>query len=215
MTQDKDVSMTQHKNVYVALAAAQAVMGTVVKGAINPHFKSKYADLADVVSVALPALNANGIALFHQIVKVDGEPSMRTVLAHGATDTEVFCDVPLIVAGNNMQAMKSATTYAKRIGVESLTGLAPEDDDGNAAASSPPVKSSAQLKRDGAWDSLKSRLDSDMADCHSTVSLAKLRADYREQARNEGWPRNWLDALAEEFDAMEKALEQVETLGSG
>jgi hypothetical protein len=37
-----------------------------------------------------------------------------------------------------MQGMKSATTYAKRIGVESLTGIAPEDDDGNAAAKAPP-----------------------------------------------------------------------------
>jgi hypothetical protein len=37
-----------------------------------------------------------------------------------------------------MQGMKSATTYAKRIGLESLSGIAPEDDDGNAAAKAPP-----------------------------------------------------------------------------
>ena len=37
-----------------------------------------------------------------------------------------------------MQGYKSATTYAKRIGIESLTGIAPEDDDGNAAAKAPP-----------------------------------------------------------------------------
>jgi hypothetical protein len=35
-----------------------------------------------------------------------------------------------------MQGMKSATTYAKRIGIESLTGIAPDDDDGNGAAKS-------------------------------------------------------------------------------
>jgi dissimilatory sulfite reductase (desulfoviridin) alpha/beta subunit len=50
----------------------------------------------------------------------------------------LHCDVPLIVDKNNMQGMKSATTYAKRIGVESLAAIAADDDDGNAAAKSPP-----------------------------------------------------------------------------
>jgi hypothetical protein len=64
---------------------------------------------------------------------------MRTVLAHGATDTQVSCDVPLIIGKNDMQGYKSASTYAKRIGLESLTGVAPEDDDGTAAAKAAPV----------------------------------------------------------------------------
>jgi hypothetical protein len=131
--------MTEHKNIYAALAAAQAGMGTVVKGAVNPAFKSKYADLADVVAVVVPALSANGIAMYHSMIRDDHGLIMRTTLSHGATDTHIHCDVPLIVDRNNMQGMKSATTYAKRIGVESLTGIAPEDDDGNAAAKSPPV----------------------------------------------------------------------------
>jgi len=38
-----------------------------------------------------------------------------------------------------MQGMKSATTYAKRVGLESVTGVAPEDDDGNAAVKAAPA----------------------------------------------------------------------------
>jgi hypothetical protein len=41
--------------------------------------------------------------------------------------------------------MKSATTYAKRIGLESLTGIAPEDDDGNAAAKAAPKVEAVRL----------------------------------------------------------------------
>jgi hypothetical protein len=130
--------MTEHKNIYAALAAAQAGMGTVVKGAVNPAFKSKYADLADVVAVVVPALSDQGIAMYHAMMRDDHGLIMRTTLAHGLSETFIHCDVPLIVDRNNMQGMKSATTYAKRIGVESLTGIAPEDDDGNAAAKSPP-----------------------------------------------------------------------------
>jgi hypothetical protein len=130
--------MTDHKNVYMALAAAQADMGTVKKGSVNPAFKSKYADLADVVATVSPALNAQGIAFYATAIVIEGERYMRTVFAHGASDTQIHCDVPLIVTKNDMQGFKSATTYAKRIGLESLSGVAPEDDDGNAAAKAAP-----------------------------------------------------------------------------
>lgn len=137
MTAHDKISIS-HRNVYVALAAAQAEMEQVTKGAVNPAFKSRYADLADVVSVVRPALNRHGMAFFHQMVFPDGATHMRTVVIHGESDTRIECDVPLIVAKNDMQGMKSATTYAKRIGLESVTGIAPEDDDGNAAAKAAP-----------------------------------------------------------------------------
>jgi hypothetical protein len=133
--------MTEHKNIYAALAAAQGEFGKVTKGATNPAFKSRYADLADVASVVIPVMNAHGCAVLHYIV--DG--AMRTEFVHAASESRVACDVPLIVDKQNMQGMKSATTYAKRIGLESLSGIAPEDDDGNAAASAPPRQ---QAKRE-------------------------------------------------------------------
>jgi len=126
--------MTTHKNIYEALAAAQGEFGKVTKGATNPAFKSRYADLADVAGVVIPTMNAHGCCVLHYVV--DG--AMRTEFVHAATETKVFCDVPLIVDKQNMQGMKSATTYAKRIGLESLSGIAPEDDDGNAASKAPP-----------------------------------------------------------------------------
>ena len=194
-----------HKNIHVALAVAQAEMGPVVKGATNPHFKSKYADLSDVVSVAIPALTANGIALFHQPIRMDGEAFMRTVLAHGESETEITCDVPLIVAGNNMQAFKSATTYAKRIGVESLTGIAPEDDDGNAAASAPPPAKAAPSKAApsrAAYEALVTDLRRcDVpADCDAwwkDAECVQLRAQL---------PLDWLESLKDEFKAHKQSL---------
>lgn len=131
--------MTTHKNIYEALAAAQSEFGKVPKGATNPAFNSKYASLADVASVVIPVMNAHGCAVLHYVkMNASGGMSMATEFVHSATDTKVACDVPLIVDKNNMQGMKSATTYAKRIGLESLSGIAPEDDDGNAAAAAPP-----------------------------------------------------------------------------
>lgn len=140
--QDQDMTPV-HKNVHVALVAAQSEMGPLVKGSNNPHFKSKYADLSDLVQAVRGPFNRNGLAYYHQIVRGDGFEDMRTVIVHGETGTEIFCDVPLIVQKQDMQGMKSATTYAKRIGLESVSGIAPEDDDGNAAAKAAPTTATA------------------------------------------------------------------------
>jgi hypothetical protein len=139
-------SNSKHKNIFEALNAAQANMGKVVKQSENPHFRSSYADLADVMRVALPALTAEGICLWHKMDTSGETMLMVTTLTHGSSETEISCGVPLIVSKNDMQGMKSATTYAKRIGVESLTGIAPEDDDGNAAAKAPPPPPKPKVK---------------------------------------------------------------------
>ena len=131
--------MTEHKNIYSALCAAQAEFGKVQKGSTNPAFKSRYADLADVAGVVIPTLSAHGVAVLHYIVSDCDQLAMRTEFVHATSESRIACDVPLIVDRNNMQGMKSATTYAKRIGLESLSGVAPQDDDGNAAAAAPPA----------------------------------------------------------------------------
>jgi hypothetical protein len=131
--------MTEHKNIYSALCAAQAEFGKVQKGSTNPAFKTRYADLADVAGVVIPTLSAHGVAVLHYMVGESENMAMRTEFVHANSESRVSCDVPLIVDRNNMQGMKSATTYAKRIGLESLSGVAPDtDDDGNAAAKAAP-----------------------------------------------------------------------------
>jgi hypothetical protein len=196
--------MTEHKNVFVALAAAQSEMESVVKGSVNPAFKSRYAALDDVVQVVRPALNKHGIAYFHQIVTDERGSVMRTVLWHGASDTHVTCDVPLIVDRNNMQGFKSATTYAKRIGVESLTGIAPQDDDdGNAAAKAAPKDEKPAVRpelqhgeaiRDAWKDGVLDSLPEDATPRQKAEAFAKAIADdfkgKGEKALHNAWSRH-------------------------
>lgn len=140
-TVDKTASATAvHKGLYSALAAAQAAMGPALKDSVNPAFKSKYADLASVMAACLPALNANGIAVIQPPYQDDaGARFVKTIFIHGETGETAECAVPLIVAKNDMQGYGSAVTYARRYGLMSMAGIAPEDDDGNAAAKAPPV----------------------------------------------------------------------------
>ena len=129
---------TPHKTIYAALASAQTAMGPALKESANPAFKSRYADLANVMAACMPALNANGIAVIQPTVDDEGHRFVKTILAHESGET-LECRVPLIVAKNDMQGYGSAVTYARRYGLMCMAGIAPEDDDGNAAAKSPPM----------------------------------------------------------------------------
>ena len=194
-----------HKNVFAALAAAQTEMATVRKGSVNPHFKSRYADLADVLSAVLPALNRNGMALFHTMVLDGGERVMRTILAHGDSGTQIECDVPLIVQKNDMQGMKSATTYAKRIGAESVTGIAPEDDDGNAAAAAAPRQQSKPAEKP-ANDAAQKAAE--------YLSEAETLDDLAERWKSLPNNTRALPAVQKAKDAQKEALQQTATVAA-
>ena len=135
MTEQSKIAV---KGIYSALAAAQIEMGPALKDSTNPAFKSKYADLASVMAACLPALNRHGIAVIQPPVDDENGRYVKTILAHESGEV-LECRVPLIVGKNDMQGYGSAVTYARRYGLMSMAGIAPEDDDGNAAAKSPPM----------------------------------------------------------------------------
>lgn len=147
MTKQEPITMANHANVHVALAAAQADMRLPEKNAENPGFKRdgkpmKYADLSSVVESIRVPLTRHGLAWgWRSAFSADaGLWVWDAYIVHGASGTEVSCAVPVNSGTGNSHAFKSAVTYAKRIGLESVSGQAPgDDDDGNAAAKSPPV----------------------------------------------------------------------------
>lgn len=63
-------------------------------------------------------------------------------------------------------------------------------------------KTSAALKRDDAWAEFKA----DLADVNSTAALAKCKDVWREKVRRDGWPSAWVQAMPDEFAAVEKSL---------
>mgnify|MGYP000019795523 CR=1 FL=1 len=130
---------TKHGSIAAALAAAQAQMGRALKSANNPHFKSRYADLASVMDACMPALTAHGIAVTQPVRREDGEIMLYTVLHHADSDQTLDDGgLPLIVNKRDMQGLGSALTYARRYGLMAMAGIAADDDDGNAAAAAPP-----------------------------------------------------------------------------
>lgn len=136
------------KTIYAALAKAQSEMGKALKQSENLHFKSKYADLGAVMDACMPALTKHGIAVVQPMVSGELGHAVKTVLLHESGES-IETSVPLLFGKNDMQGLGSAITYARRYGLMCLAGIAPEDDDGNAAVTSqvvgqPMAKSWAQ-----------------------------------------------------------------------
>lgn len=119
-----------------ALVKAQKGFAPALKSSSNPHFKSKYADLAACVEAVVDSLNANGIALIQKQHPSDGGVCVETVFVHESG--EVFSAGLLTVPASKQdpQGYGSALTYARRYSLMAACGIAPEDDDGNAASKS-------------------------------------------------------------------------------
>lgn len=126
--------MTDHTNIYEALLAAQQEFEPAHKSSRNDHFKSKYADLQACLDAVGPALSKHGITLFWRTEQRGDDWVVVCVLHHAASSSELLCSWPVITTKNDPQGFASGSTYARRYSLMAVTGLAPEDDDGNAAS---------------------------------------------------------------------------------
>lgn len=120
-----------------ALCLAQGEMGAAVKDAANPFFKSKYADLGEVVRAVKQPFANHGLS-YTQFPIRDGESAgVTTMLMHssGQWMRETYT---LPLAKFDAQAVGSAITYARRYALQAIAGVPSGDDDGNLAAQSAP-----------------------------------------------------------------------------
>lgn len=115
-----------------ALAAAQGEMSNATKDSENPHFGSAYADLASVRDACVPALSKAKIATVQQVFTSGGEVTVVTKLIH-ASGEWISCHASVKPERPGAQALGSAVTYLRRYTLAAMTGIAPEDDDGEGA----------------------------------------------------------------------------------
>lgn len=117
-----------------ALSKAQAKMRHAKKDNINPHFKSRYADLASVIDEIREPFAENGLSLV-QVPGNDGPIINCTTLIMHESGQWIKGLFGLTPVQTNPQASGSCLTYVKRYSIQSMAGLGSgdDDDDGNAA----------------------------------------------------------------------------------
>jgi hypothetical protein len=119
--------------VAAALVKAQSEMSNAKKGATNPFFKSKYADLNSIREAALPVLNAHGITIIQPTCVIDGVNYVETILLHESGEYISSLTQIVVDKVNDAQKHGSGLSYARRYALQSIVCLGAEDDDANAA----------------------------------------------------------------------------------
>lgn len=131
----------ENTKISAALVAAQKAFGPALKTSINPHYKSKYCSLDACIEAVIDGLNANGIALIQRPQPCESGVMIETLFVHESGESLSGGTLHVPAQKNDPQGYGSALTYARRYSLCAACGIAPEDDDGNAA--SKPAKAKA------------------------------------------------------------------------
>lgn len=123
----------QINELITALSKAQGEIKNANKTSVNPHYKSKYADLTEFWEACREPLSKHGLAVIQTMGRDDKEMvSLITTLAHSSGQW-VKSVYPLICKDStNPQAMGSAITYGRRYSLAAIIGIAPDEPDDDA-----------------------------------------------------------------------------------
>lgn len=118
-----------------ALAKAQAKIEGAAKDGTNPHFRSKYATLASIWDAARGPLTDNGLSVVQAAAAVPEfaeRVTVTTILLHSSG--QWIRETLTMNAGTGRpQEVGSACSYGRRYQLAAMVGIAPEDDDAEAA----------------------------------------------------------------------------------
>lgn len=127
----------QNTKAAAAFVAAQKAFAPATKSSTNPHFKSKYADLSACVEAVMDALHEQDLALMQVCHESESGVIVETIFIHASGEQLSGGKLHVPAVKHDAQGYGSALTYARRYSLMASCGIAPEDDDGNAASKTP------------------------------------------------------------------------------
>lgn len=117
-----------------AFVKAKREFSPALKSSTNPHFRSKYADLGACLEAVNDALLNNGIAVYQETFEDQTGVTVETVFLHESGQSLRAGKLHVPSTKGDPQGYGSALTYCRRYSLMAACGIAPEDDDGNAAS---------------------------------------------------------------------------------
>jgi len=171
------------KNIATAFVKAKKAFSPALKDKTNPAFRSKYADLGACLEAVNDALLENGIALYQETHEDASGVTVETVLLHETGESIRSGKLHVPAAKQDPQGYGSALTYARRYSLMAACGIAPEDDDGNAAASGKQRQDAAPPAQDMSPKARAGRLTQGVKDGDAkgaAIAIAGWDGDLRE-----------------------------------
>lgn len=130
-----------------ALVAAQREFTAAKKDSLNPHFGSKYANLAAVWDACSGPLAENGLVATQDATRDEHGVSVTTRITHVSGQWMEYGPLCVPLDKPNAHGVGSAITYGRRFSLSAALGIvADDDDDGNAAAEQAPKKQDAKAE---------------------------------------------------------------------
>ena len=195
----------EQAKIAAAFVKAKREFAPALKTSINPHFKSKYADLAACIEAVDQSFLNNGIAMYQETFEDVQGVTVETVLLHESGE-QLRCGKLHVPASKaDAQGYGSALTYVRRYSLMAACGIAPEDDDGNAATKAPPTKTEP-LPMDAKTLALR---EADLLACADLMTLKAAFAASWKLADDDG--REKLKAAYESRKAILEAKHPKET----
>ena len=192
-----------------ALAKAQAEIQGAIKDKKNPHFKSQYADISNVIDAVRPAYAKYGLSFTQVIHDATDAVGVETLTIHESGEWLSNGIIFVPVSKKDAQGYGSALTYGRRYSLVAAAGVAQEDDDGNAAAkTAPPAKKLDQIKLSNIEMLLSNAAEN---------GIQALKEKFNEIPNSDEKSEVWktcqvsLKAMAEKVTAHEYEKEQKET----
>lgn len=162
------------KNISAAYAKAFAKIAGATKDSVNPHFKSKYADLASVMAAIKPALIENDLFFTQVTVPNPDGVEIETILFHASGEQMPMGNIFVPVSKRDAQGFGSAISYARRYALQTAFGVSSEDDDGNAATANPPATKVGIT--DAEWSELVQLIDVTRSDTKMFCELYGIKS---------------------------------------
>lgn len=180
-----------------ALAKAQQKVKNPPKDSVNPHFKSRYADLATVIDTVLPVLSEHGLAVVQMPCELGDHPALCTLLTHESGEW-VESTMRTRPSKTDPQGQGSAITYARRYALQAVVGVAADDDDDGNEASRPAPVAASRPSGDNHNPAI-AKLAAAYASCKDMAGFERLEQERAQLwTRIDGAAKNRLKPIADE-----------------
>lgn len=144
-----------------------------------------------------------------QVLEAKGEAGIAAVCVQGTLGSRSMWSIGECSPKNNKNAYPWAMAekraidrvVLKLVGIHGLVYSEEEADDFKESRTE--TKSSASLKRGGAWEKIMADLEADIVDVRSLAALDHLRKNYLDQAEKDGWTTAWRAALIDRLEGCE------------